>query len=403
MSVIVALFLGLMVSAEEIIRDRKIRKRETFLCLSKGSYLISKILIMFTISAVQMILFVLVGNSILNIKGMWLDYWLVLFSVSCFANLLGLNISASFNSAVTVYILIPFLIIPQLLLSGMVVKFNKLNPSITSQTRVPLVGQIMASRWAIEALAVDQFKNNEYEKNFYTYDKYKSMAYFKKSDWLNAMRNALTETKNTYRDPQQQQKASDDLLLLKNEISKQAALLPSIPYSYTDSLTLSHFSENTNRITSDYFNAIFDYYNQIFSTYLNKKDQLAQSLTRNELAKAAFDKLKDDYKNESLENEVKNNNDLTRIVEINHELVQQADPVFQDPIRPSLFGNAQFYAPNKLMFGNLFDTFWVNLCIIWFMTISLMITLYFNTLKGLLYLLSKIKLPFSIKIGGRNA
>jgi len=35
MSVVVALFLGLTVSAEEIIRDRKIRKRESFLNLSK--------------------------------------------------------------------------------------------------------------------------------------------------------------------------------------------------------------------------------------------------------------------------------------------------------------------------------------------------------------------------------
>ena len=45
MSVIVALFLGLTVAAEEIIRDRKILKREKFLNLSRGSYLFSKIFI----------------------------------------------------------------------------------------------------------------------------------------------------------------------------------------------------------------------------------------------------------------------------------------------------------------------------------------------------------------------
>lgn len=403
MSVIVALFLGLMVSAEEIIRDRKIRKREAFLNLSKGSYLFSKILIMFTISALQMILFVAVGNSILQIKGMWIDYWLILFSVSCFANLLGLNISASFNSAVTIYILIPFLIIPQLLLSGMVVKFNKLNPSITSQTRVPFVGQIMASRWAIEALAVDQFKNNEFEKKFYVFDKYKSMAYYRKSDWLTSMRNALTDCEANYKNPQMQQKVNDDLMLLKNEISKQQILLPSISYAYTDSLDRQHFSPGIVRKTSDYFNSVFDYYNQMFNTYLNKKDRLIQSLTSDDIAKAAFNKLKDDYKNESLETEVKNGNDLTRISEIKHELVQQSDPVFLDPIKPSLFGNAQFYAPDKLMFGKFLDTFWVNFCIIWLMTISLIIALYFDLLKWLMYLLSKINLPFSLKIGGRSS
>ena len=85
MAVVVALFIGLTVSAEEIIRDRKIRKRETFLNLSKGSYLWSKIVIMFVLSAIQTLTFVVIANSILGIKGMYTDYWLVLFSASCFA------------------------------------------------------------------------------------------------------------------------------------------------------------------------------------------------------------------------------------------------------------------------------------------------------------------------------
>ena len=42
MSLIVALFLGLIVSAEEIYRDRKLLKREAFLNLSRSSYLLSK-------------------------------------------------------------------------------------------------------------------------------------------------------------------------------------------------------------------------------------------------------------------------------------------------------------------------------------------------------------------------
>ncbi len=116
MAVVIALFIGLTVSAEEIIRDQKIRKRESFLNLSSGSYLISKISIMFVLSAIQTLTFILVGNTILGIQGMYADYWLVLFSTACFANMLGLNISASFNSAVTIYISIPFLLIPQLLL-----------------------------------------------------------------------------------------------------------------------------------------------------------------------------------------------------------------------------------------------------------------------------------------------
>src|SRR5258708_16387851 len=65
MSVIVALFMGLTVSAEEIIRDRKILKREAFLHLNRGSYIFSKICILFAISAIQTFLFVLVANYFL--------------------------------------------------------------------------------------------------------------------------------------------------------------------------------------------------------------------------------------------------------------------------------------------------------------------------------------------------
>ena len=89
MSVIVFLFLGLTISSEEIIKDRKILQRESFLNLSRGSYLHSKILIMFAISAFQSLSYVLIGNLIFEIKGMMLSYWLILFTTSCFANLLG--------------------------------------------------------------------------------------------------------------------------------------------------------------------------------------------------------------------------------------------------------------------------------------------------------------------------
>ena len=148
MSVVVSLFLGLIISSEEIIKDRKILQRESFLNLSRFSYLNSKILIMFLLSAIQTISYVLVGNLILEIKGMTLSYCLVLFTTSCFANMLGLNISSGFNSVITIYILIPFLVIPQILFGGVIVKFEKLHKNLTSYEYVPVIGDLMASRWA---------------------------------------------------------------------------------------------------------------------------------------------------------------------------------------------------------------------------------------------------------------
>jgi hypothetical protein len=87
MCVITSLFLGLMISAEEILKDRKILKRESFLDLSWFSYINSKAGIMFLISAVNTISFILVGNLIQASRD---DpaLFIVLFTTSCSANLL---------------------------------------------------------------------------------------------------------------------------------------------------------------------------------------------------------------------------------------------------------------------------------------------------------------------------
>ena len=182
MSVVVALFMGLMVSAEEIIRDKKILERESFLRLSWLSYVHSKIFVLFCISAIQTLSFVIVGNLVLEIKGMFLSYWLILFTTSCLANLIGLNLSSGLNSLITIYIIIPFILVPQLLFSGFTVNYDKLHKIYRNPVYVPVIGDIMTSRWAYEALAVDQFKDNKFSRNFFATDMLKSNAAYHKTD-----------------------------------------------------------------------------------------------------------------------------------------------------------------------------------------------------------------------------
>ncbi|MCK7533954.1 MAG: ABC transporter permease [Marinilabiliales bacterium] len=79
MSVVVALFLGLTVSAEEIFKDRKILEREKYLNISRWSYLQSKITLLFGLSAVQTLMYVVVAQYILHVEGMMWRHWLILF------------------------------------------------------------------------------------------------------------------------------------------------------------------------------------------------------------------------------------------------------------------------------------------------------------------------------------
>jgi len=385
-SVIVALFLGLTVAAEEIIRDRKILKREKFLNLSKGSYLFSKIFIMFTVSAIQIMSFVLVGNSILGIQGMYLEYWLVLFSAACFANMLGLNISSTFDSAVTIYILIPFLVIPQLMLSGVIVKFEKLNPTITIQDKVPLVGEIMVSKWSFEALAVMQFKDNKYNKNFFYIDKDIKTASYRKNFWLSRLKDGLNFIQREYKNEAEQENITNGVKLLYNEISKENARNKVLQFEDVESLSGGIPSKNVLSDVSDYFTDLNRYYIDRYNKFNDEKDHLLIEMNETPEKKAAFIKLKDSYANESLEELMTNKNDLNKIIEWENQLIQRADPVYKDPDG----FRSHFLASSKKLFGSYVTTFSANLLVIWCFSIFLAITLYFDALRNLLDRLGKL-------------
>ena len=94
MAVIVATFTGLSISAEEIIKDRTLLKRERFLRLSRGSYLSSKMFYLLCISAIQSLLFIVVGNLLIGIGSeMFLTWWITLWATSFLANLTGCTIA----------------------------------------------------------------------------------------------------------------------------------------------------------------------------------------------------------------------------------------------------------------------------------------------------------------------
>ena len=74
LSLIVAMFLGLTNSADDIIRDRAVLQRERNLNVRLPYYVFSKTISLGVFALVQCVLFVLIGNYILAIRGMfWID------------------------------------------------------------------------------------------------------------------------------------------------------------------------------------------------------------------------------------------------------------------------------------------------------------------------------------------
>ncbi len=378
MAVIVSLFLGMTVSAEEIIKDRKILQRESFLNLSRFSYINSKIIIMFFLSAIQSISFVLVSTLILGIHNLTFEYWIVLFSTSAFANILGLNISSGLNSVVTIYILIPFILVPELLLSGTVVKFDKLHKSLASHQFVPFVGDVMTSRWAYEALAVTQFKDNIYEKNFYDIEKRKSHSQYIYNFLIPEIQSILNDVDKDIFNNKINDTTKQNLILIKNEIKKLNKEKDVDKFKYIQNLSVKNYTKKTSVHTHKFLNNTRKLFVKNFSKASNDMDKKFNEMTK-KYTEDGIIKLKQDNYNNSLADMVMNKQTFQRIYRDKDKLIQLIDPIFKDP--ESNYGRAQFYAPYKIIFGKKIDTLWFNVLVIWLSVIFLYFTLLHDTIR----------------------
>jgi energy-coupling factor transporter ATP-binding protein EcfA2 len=385
MGLIVALFVGLISSAEEIFKDRKVLRREHFLNLSNSSYLLAKILILFFISAIQTFLFVIIANNILGINGLTLQYWLAFFTTAAFANVLGLNISASFNSAITIYIVVPMLMIPMMVLSGAMFPFDKLNRTIGSVGKVPIIAEIMPTKWTYEALIVTQAKDNKFDKIFYEIDKEKSVADFNTVFRLPAIETALNQTFQAYREKELSKDNPSKLKLIQNEFSKIAATGIIEDYADLNKLNPDDFNHLVAESAFEYINRLKAFYNSQYNSAEIRKDKVIM-MNRGE----EMDNLYDQYHNLRLEDIVKKVGERIQVLEYKDNLIQNYDPIYQDPSQESLIGiRSHFLSPSKRLFNREYDTFIFNIAVVWIMTLVLYSMLYFNVLPFFLNIFNR--------------
>ncbi len=397
MCVITSMFFGLMVSSEEIVKDRKILKRESFLNLSWLSYLNSKIMMMFMISAYQTFSFIMIGNQLLEIRDMTFSYWLVLFTTSCFANILGLNISSAFNSVITIYIIIPFIIIPQLLFSGVLVKFDQLHKGRnTTQEYVPVIGDLMTARWAFEALAVRQFKDNEYSRLFFASNAYMSQN----------ISNALivdvlaidlwscgnfVESAGGFKNHVNSESYYEKLGRINFHLKEFTELSGIVQGEWIDLLNEKDFGTETAIEAGTYLDSLKGYFNKEYNEGRLLKDSITKSLVA-EIGAEKLNEMKDAYENNRLIDLALDYDNPNKTVITAAKIVQKMDPGYRKAA--SGFGRSHFYAPSKIFGPWEIDTFNFNLAIVWLVTLLLFISLYFNLLRkfvGLSGYIRKVK------------
>ena len=380
-----------MISSEEIVKDRKILKRESFLNLSWFSYLNSKIMILFILSAFQTISFVLIGNLILEIKGMTLSFWLVLFTTSCFSNILGLNISSAFNSVITIYILIPFILIPQLLFSGVLVKFDKLHLSTySSREYVPVIGDLMTARWSYEAMAVRQFTNNKYKRNIIKYEIAANPWDYYARCLIDRLRIDLNECLKYRNDPGNRKIIEGNFRKLNYYIDKLSNLTVTSPGIWKSSLNIQSFDSVIENEAVKYIDILKKKLRNSSNKILALEEPVKLNLEKR-YGPTGLQNLIEDNENEHLTS-LALGEELGKefTIETNDKIIQNYNPGYMKAT--SKLGRAHFYAPYKYLGNWEIDTFRFNLMVIWFGSIVLYIVLYFNLLRKLLTFIENLRL-----------
>ena len=360
MSVIVATFIGMSGSAEEIIKDRALLKRERFLNLSYGSYIWSKIIFLAGVSLLQTLLFILIGNTIMGIHGLTMEWWIILFVTALLSNLTGLILSQCLNSVVAIYISIPLLLIPQILLCGLVVSFSDLTPKSTTGN-VPAIGNIIPSRWAYEALAVTSFTDNAYEKPFFEVDKQKYENQFYNMGFLYELQSQVETMKDEVKkgksvDPEHMRVIETNLPLLTEFCGMKAYAGD----KSTESLTL-------------YMKEAEDILKQRGNKASIKEDAMKSAFIR-EHGKEELLKLKRENYNLKLEDCVIGADQRRMLDVIDGYIVPRTGTIFLTP--QSKCGNAPFYSSEKIVGTWHVKTLWFNMAIMLLMCIIVGILLF---------------------------
>jgi len=180
LALVVAMFLGLTNSVDDIIHDRAVLMRERNLNVNLGFYVTAKVLTLAFFAIIQCALFTLIGNALISLRdGFWIVFT-AMFLTAANGAAIGLVISSLVSQSKTGILIIPVVLIPQIILSGALIKYEEMNRNLDfihviqqwairhpesampprSDLQVPLICEIMPTRWSYEALVYAQAKLN---------------------------------------------------------------------------------------------------------------------------------------------------------------------------------------------------------------------------------------------------
>jgi ABC-type multidrug transport system ATPase subunit/ABC-type multidrug transport system permease subunit len=166
-SIIIFIFIGLANSIDDILMEKRSIIRELKLNISAGSQLISKHAVLLVMTTVQVLLYYIISAWILGMRGYFVPQSIFLLLSGITGYGLGLLFSSLIKDRSAIINILPLVIIPQIMFSGAVIQFDKMNSSLklNHQSEIPEFCQLIQSRWLYEGWVIASARKNLLERH----------------------------------------------------------------------------------------------------------------------------------------------------------------------------------------------------------------------------------------------
>jgi hypothetical protein len=212
---------------------------------------------------------------------------------------------------------------------------------------VPVIGDMMPTRWAYEALIVNQFKNNDYQKDLFWLEQEQSeLAYhlfIQIPQLINIVRGIHANETN-------KESENNDIELVYNELLKLSKF----------SLFESVNEINPNDYTKETQNKLLLYLNKLQQALHKKYNDMLSSLDQHLIQKQnetgniqSFNTFRNKNYNNSIAELVMNSNEIEVVKRYGNELIQINDLIYKIP--ENQFGRSHLFAPLKRI-GSIYIT-----------------------------------------------
>jgi hypothetical protein len=194
---------------------------------------------------------------------------------------------------------------------------------------------------------------------------------------------------NLRRDANQEQTALN-LSILDRQIGLLSKMVPQISNGFEGKLHVGSFTESAASEIDSYLQHLSSRFREQISLAIRKRDQRLQQLIDELGGLDSFTEFRNEYENKKLSDIVLNRDEVDKIIEMDNRLIRLDKPGYMEPT--SNVGRAHFYAPVKIIGNIRIDTLWFNLIFIWFTSLILYLTLYYDLLRKVITYFENIRL-----------